>query len=327
MRKTFLLTTVAGLCLAVAAMAADAPFVVGLIEARDEKPVFATVETPTVLPARVRTGGTIASLSVREGDLVRQGQVIAVLTDRKLAEQIAALDAGIAGLKVQAAQAQAELDRNAPLFDNGVTSKTAMDQLRTQAALAASALKARQAERAALDEQIAQGRVLAPATGRILTVPVAVGTVMMGGETVATMTTDKRVIRLQVPESNAKTLAVGDMVRVEGGGAPIALIYPHVVQGMVQVDVSLPDDGAQSAGYFVGRRVEVWVPQAPRPAIAVPSEYVATRYGLDFAKLRTKDGKEMDVPVVLGQPVALADGAEGVEVLTGLQPGDELVRP
>jgi multidrug efflux pump subunit AcrA (membrane-fusion protein) len=213
-----------------------------------------------------------------------------------------------------------------------VTSKTAMDQLRTQAALAASALKARQAERAALDEQISQGRVLAPATGRILTVPVSVGTVMMGGETVATMTTDQRVIRLQVPESNAKSLTVGDLVRVEGGASkdvrmPIALIYPHIVQGMVQVDLKIPEGDAQSAGYFVGQRVEAWVPQATRAALVIPPTYVATRYGLDFAKVRTKDGKDLNVPVVLGQPVGLGEGAEGVEVLSGLKPGDELVRP
>lgn len=332
MRRILYLTSLAAVCLVKAATAAEPVFVVETILARDEKAVFATVESQTIVPARVRTGGTIVSLSVREGDLVRQGQVIAVLTDRKLAQQIAALDAGINGLKAQQAQAQAEVDRNVALFDNGVTSKTAMDQLRTALALASSGLKARQAERAALEEQITQGQVLAPATGRVLTVPVAVGAVMMGGEAVAMVATEQRVIRMQLPESNARSLVVGDMVRIEGDGlssptsitqTPITLIYPQITQGVVQADMKIPDAG----GYFVGQRVRAWVPMEPRPALVVPAAYLVTRFGMDYARLRVKDGQEVDAPVVRGQTVRLQSGEEGAEVLAGLKPGDALVRP
>lgn len=331
MRRILYLTSLAAVCLVKAATAAEPVFVVETVQARDEKAVFATVESQTIVPARVRTGGTIVSLSVREGDLVRQGQVIAVLTDRKLAQQIAALDAGINGLKAQQAQAQAEVDRNIALFDNGVTSKTAMDQLRTALALASSGLKARQAERAALEEQITQGQVLAPASGRVLTVPVAVGAVMMGGEAVAMVATEQRVIRMQLPESNARSLVVGDMVRIEGDGlasqtavtTPITLIYPQIAQGIVQADMKILDAG----GYFVGQRVRAWVPMEPRPALVVPAAYLVTRFGMDYARLRVKDGQEVDAPVVRGQTVRLQSGEEGAEILAGLKPGDALVRP
>jgi multidrug efflux pump subunit AcrA (membrane-fusion protein) len=37
----------------------------------DEKAVFATVESANVVPARARIGGTVAELSVKEGDEVR----------------------------------------------------------------------------------------------------------------------------------------------------------------------------------------------------------------------------------------------------------------
>ena len=47
----------------------------------DEKAVFATVESISVVPARGRIGGTIVQLNVKEGDSVTRGQAIAVIAD------------------------------------------------------------------------------------------------------------------------------------------------------------------------------------------------------------------------------------------------------
>lgn len=326
MRRILYLPIFAALLMGGEAYAADA-FVVQTTQVRDEKAVFATVESQNIIPARVRTGGTIVSLSVHEGDVVRQGQVIAILTDHKLAQQIAALDASINGLKAQQAQAQAELTRNAPLFDNGVISKTAMDQFRTAVSVTSAGVKARTAERAAVEEQITQGQVLAPAAGRVLTVPVAVGAVMMGGEAVATVASQDRVVRLQIPESNATSLNVGDIIQIDGDGVPsngaVTLIYPHVSQGMVQADIKI----AASDAYFVGQRVRAWVPMKSRPALVVPVSYLTVRFGMDFARVHGDNGLDMDVPVQRGQAASLPNGDEGVEVLTGLKPGDQLVQP
>ena len=78
-------------------------FTVQTVAIQDYKAVFATVESERVVPARVRTGGTIVGLSVREGDHVEQGQVVAVIADAKLGLQVASVDAQIAGLKAQLA--------------------------------------------------------------------------------------------------------------------------------------------------------------------------------------------------------------------------------
>ena len=51
----------------------------------DEKAVFATVESANVVPARARIGGTVVELAVKEGDEVKQGQVVATVGDEKLA--------------------------------------------------------------------------------------------------------------------------------------------------------------------------------------------------------------------------------------------------
>lgn len=74
----------------------------------DEKAVFATVETANVTLARARIGGTVAQLSVKEGDHVEQGQLVATVGDEKLALQMHSLDAQIQGLEAQRRRRAAE---------------------------------------------------------------------------------------------------------------------------------------------------------------------------------------------------------------------------
>ena len=73
------------------ALAAD-NFTVAPTTVADEKAVFATVESANVVPARARIGGTVAQLSVKEGDKVNQGQVVATVGDDKLVLQMKSLD-------------------------------------------------------------------------------------------------------------------------------------------------------------------------------------------------------------------------------------------
>src|SRR5690242_2927230 len=71
--------------IALGAVPAHADFlIVAARPVADEKAVFATVESVSVVPARGRIGGTIVELNVREGDRVARGQAIATVGDEKL---------------------------------------------------------------------------------------------------------------------------------------------------------------------------------------------------------------------------------------------------
>ena len=108
------LRSAAGLavCLLVFPANAETLHTVAVRSIVDQKAVFATVESPNVVPARARIGGTVIALAVRDGDAVTPGQTIAVIGDDKLALQLGALDAQIAGLRAQLAQAQIDLGRD-----------------------------------------------------------------------------------------------------------------------------------------------------------------------------------------------------------------------
>ncbi|KPF86350.1 hypothetical protein IP70_08635 [alpha proteobacterium AAP38] len=312
-------------------MAADGDFPVALLKLPDEKSVYATVETVNAIPARVRTGGTITRLSVREGDAVTAGQVIASVGDQKLSLQQGALDAQIAAARAQMEQAQGDLERAEALSRNGFVTRQRLDELRTAANVAANALKARMAERAVLGQQMNEGQVLAPAAGRVLAVPVTPGTVVMPGETVAMIAERDYVLRLSVPERHAISLKAGDPVRLDpddlspgeqAGQGQITLVYPRISDGRVQADARVTGLG----DYFVGQRVRVFVPTGERPVIIVPATYLTTRFGMDFAHLR-QGASMVEVPVRRGQARPRPSMSDGVEILSGLNDGDVVVQP
>ena len=310
---------------------AETLFVVTPATVADQKAVFATVESRRVVPARTRISGTVAELAVKEGDHVELGQVVATVGDEKLALQMKSLDAQIAGLEAQLAQTQTDLSRAEDLFGRGTVPRTRLDEARTAFNVANNAMRARVAERSVIQQQLTEGRVLAPAAGRVLKVPLTTGTVVMAGESVADIAEQNYVLRLRVPERHARFLKVGDPIRVDaaelGESAPrfgtIRLVYPRIEDGRVVADAEVEGLG----DYFVSERIRVWVAAGERTAFIVPAAFVTTRFGVDYVKVRGADGSDVDVPVQRGRDAPRPDLPDGIEILSGLNAGDRLVMP
>jgi RND family efflux transporter MFP subunit len=310
---------------------ADETLIVAPIVVSDQKAVFATVESANVVPARARIGGTVATLEVKEGDRVEGGRVLATVGDEKLVLQMRSLDAQIAGLEAQLAQAQADLTRAQSLFERGTTPKTRLDEAQTAFNVASNAHKARIAERSVIQQQLSEGNVLAPASGRVLKVPVTTGTVILPGEPVALVAEQNFVLRLRVPERHARFLRAGDPVRIDsaeiGQEAPqfgrITLVYPQIEDGRVVADAKVEGLG----DYFVGERIRVWVSGGERPAVVIPARFIVTRFGVDFVKVQGADGRVIDVPIQRGRELPRPELPDGIEILSGLNAGDRLVKP
>ena len=185
----------------------------------DWKAVYGQVEARDRVPARVRIGGTLMELAVTEGDMVTEGQAIAVIVDEKLAFQLSALEAQQVAISAQLTNAQAEVTRGEELLKQGVTTAQRQDALVTQANVLAGQLTALQAQMDLTRQSQAEGQVLAPAAGRVLDVPVAKGAVVMPGETIATLAVGGSFLRLSVPERLATALHEGDAIQIESGTA------------------------------------------------------------------------------------------------------------
>lgn len=329
MRELIGLSLVAAVTLSAASAGAEI-FTVASRSISDEKAVFATVESVSVVPTRGRIGGTVVQLNVREGDSVTRGQSIATIGDEKLALQMKSLDAQIEALQAQSNQTQIDFTRTEGLVERGILPRIKLDEARTALNVAENGLRARVAERAVVQQQFSEGQILAPADGRVLKRMVTVGSVVLPGDPVAMIAQQDFKLRLRVPERHARFLTVGDKVRIDGAetgeksprfGA-IDLVFPQIEDGRVVADAKVDNLGE----YFVGDRLRVWIAGGERAAFVIPSSYVTTRFGIDYVQIQQAD-RAVSVPVQRGRDMPTSDLPNGLEILSGIRAGDQLVQP
>jgi RND family efflux transporter MFP subunit len=299
------------------------PLKIELRPVTELKAVYGTVEARDIVPARARIGGTLVALAASEGDVVAAGQVLATVIDEKIDFQIQALEARLGALRSEQENAVAEFRRGEELVQRGVATAQRLEALQTQVTVIANNISAAKAERQLLEQRRSEGEVLAPADGRILTVPVTEGVVVLPGETIASIGSGGFFLRLAIPERHGAVLREGATIEIETGSGKVmgvlAKIYPQIENGRVIADVTVPS--LQTA--LLGARVLVRLPVGERLAILVPAAAVETRSGLDFVTV-IEAGAETERVVVPGRRVT-QDGVEFVEVLSGLAAGDEVI--
>ncbi len=287
------------------------------------KPVYGEVEPQDLIPARTRIGGTLVELSVSAGDTVQAGARIARVEDDKLLFRLDAIDAQLGALRAQLQTARTELARGQSLSERGVITQQRLDQLQSSVDVLENRIKSAEAERLGVQQQVTEGNVLSPVEGVVLSVPVAQGSVVTPGETVAQIAGGGVFLRLALPERHAPNLTVGEDIEIGTGAGgrtgTLVKVYPRIEGGRVLADVEV--EGLNDR--FIGRRVPVRLPVARRPALLVPKTAVEIRAGLDFVTVQS-DGEQQERVVVPGE-VVMRDGTPWVEILSGLSAGDMVV--
>lgn len=284
---------------------------------QDVSAEIATVDQAQVL---ARIPGILTTLTVREGDSVRKGQIIGRIIDNQLGYQAGAYGAQAAAAEAQAAQARAELERVRFLYREGVYAKARLDQAEAAASAAGAQIRAARAQQAAIGAVAGQGAVVAPATGRVLRADVPAGSPVSPGMAIAVITAGPAIVRLEMPESLADKVRSGSRVIAEGiGTGSVIKLYPSITAGKVMVDVDMP--GIDNR--LIGRRVAAKVETGTRKALLVPGGYVTNRYGIDYLTLLGRNGALSEIPV---QTAASAEPGK-VEILSGANAGDTLVGP
>ncbi|MGJ8571719.1 MAG: efflux RND transporter periplasmic adaptor subunit [Hoeflea sp.] len=295
-------------------------------EITEWKAVQARVESRDIVPARARIGGVIEELTISEGDLVTAGQQLGLVKDDKIAFQIAALDAQLAAFAAQLETAEAELERGETLVSQGVVTRQRLAQLSTDVEVTRNQIAATKAQRAVLTQQETEGAIVAPADGRVLTVPASRGSVIMPGEPVATIGSGGFFLRLAVPERFAANLQAGAEIRIATAGGEaqgrLAKIYPQIDNGRVIADVEV--DKLDTA--FVNARILVEVPIGTRTALLAPKDAVVNRHGIDFISVEDHEGERVERTVILGD-VQDGDMSGMIEVISGVSAGDKVLLP
>lgn len=210
----------------------------GVIEPRDE------------LQLSFKLGGVVQDITVREGDAVYAGQLLARLeTDE--------IDAAVSQAREQAQKARRDLERGERLFADDVLARESLDDLRTAAAVAEAALSSAEYNRRhALIRAPADGRVL-----RRLSEPhelVAAGQALLS----LSLVEQGHVLRLGVPDRDLVRLTMEDRATITLDALGGEILHGRVVQigrgadprtGTFEVELAIDDAPPVLASGMIGR--------------------------------------------------------------------------
>jgi membrane fusion protein (multidrug efflux system) len=257
--------------------------------------------------------GRVQRLEVEEGDVVKKGQILAVLVQD---------EAKIAKSKVElrAANASAALERARDSFEQGLISSEAFDKLKMDYEVANQ-------EVAEAEWRLAKTVIRAPFAARVTERFITLGQHLRPGDELFTVADyDPLVARIYLPERDVVSLEVGREVRITPAAATelgftgrIRQIAPVVdtATGTVKVTVEAvrPPAGVRP-GAFVAIDI---VRERHATALLLPRESV-------IRELRTAHVfvTENDKAVKRAVELGIEEG-EYVEVLTGLDDGDSVV--
>lgn len=320
-------------------------FGIGMVEARRSWMVGPTV------------AGRVLSVRVDVGDTVKAGQLLAEMDPVDLDQRLAALDAALARASSTQAAALAQVadatarrelaainaKRNQDLAAQNFISPGALEGRLQEKASADAALQAAQAnlsgsaqdinrqkaERAALQQQRGNVRLLAPADGVVTSRDAEAGSTVVAGQPVLRLMDPASLwVRMRVDQGRSAGLATGLKARIVLRSQPHTPLQGQVARVELLADAVTEERIAQIAfaaapavTASVGELAEVEL-QLPETAseLVLPNASIQRLQG-QTGVWRLTDGKPAFTPVRLG--VSSLDGR--VQILEGLMAGDAVV--
>ncbi|MBP6337966.1 MAG: efflux RND transporter periplasmic adaptor subunit [Vitreoscilla sp.] len=315
-----------------------------------------TVEARRAYLIGPTAAGRVRRLLVDVGDSVKAGQLLAEMDPVDLDERLTALDASLArgGSAVAAAQAQRQdavakkelATLNARRYEDlgeknfistGAVEAKLQEQTSANAALSAADANlaaARQdlqrlgAERAGLQQQRNNVRLLAPADGVVTSRDAEAGSTVVAGQAVLRVIEPSSLwVRLRLDQGRSAGLTTGLPAQIVLRSRPGQPLPGTVARVEAQSDSVTEERIAQVSfgqipvGIAMGELAEVTLQTArPAPALLVPNAAIKRR-GEQSGVWRLSDGHPVFAPVRTG----LASLEGQVQVLDGLKNGDEVV--
>jgi RND family efflux transporter MFP subunit len=279
--------------------AAEPITAVGVVALRDE----ATLS--------FKIGGVVQQVLVREGESVRQGQLLATLDLREI-------DAQVTKAKSAAAKADRALARATRLYNDSVATRQQLDDASTAAEVANADVAT-----ASVNRQYA--RIVAPSDGVVLRRAVEPGELVSPGASVVTLggRTGATVLRIALADRDVVKIRQGDVATVHVDARGGEALRGRVRQvgaaadartGTYEVEIGI-DSPAGLASGMVGRAAIV--PNGSATIQSVPIESLLEADGdraTVYALASDNRVKRMDVTVafVRGRRAVVRTGLTGV---------------
>lgn len=313
------------------------PVTVAVAERRTvpfELPATGTVEPMQTVAVQAQVSGALHRVAFKEGDEVKQGQILFQLDPRPYKAALQQASALLERDSAQAANAAEEAKRYESLAAKEYVTSQQYDQIRTQAAASRATLAGSQAavEQARLNLQYATIR--APISGRTGSLLIRQGNLVRANSTEPLVKINQLrpiQVRFAVPATNLPLIQahIGKklVVRAEpsgGGGDPSEGTLSFVDNavdtstGTILLKGRFPnDDGTLWPGGFVNVRLELYV---EADALVIPSTAVVAGQQGSFVFVIQPDSSAST------KAVTVTRTAGDFAIISGdVQPGDRVV--
>jgi membrane fusion protein (multidrug efflux system) len=278
---------------------------------------------------RARLEGDLVGVYVREGDRVRQGQLLARFEDSEQESNRVSAIADREAAQSDLETAKWNADQSAELFKAGAIAERDNRAAQQTLSAARARLAAAEARVRAATSLVADTRALAPTTGVVARRNVESGEhVARGADMFTVVRSDVLELAAAVPARQANEIKVGQRVHFAAAGRDlegrVARISPTIdpTSRSITVFVQVPNAGGAIKGnWFATGRI---VSRTVDGAIVIPSAALRQAQGTDKAfvyRLGAGDALER-APVSVGivdEPLAIA------EIVEGLNVGDRIV--
>jgi membrane fusion protein (multidrug efflux system) len=295
--------------------------------------VVGTLEAKFTADVKSEVTGVVTEVYVTEWVPVKRGEKLARLDSRETEAGIETLRAAEAQAKVGQNRAQREYERAQQLKQYGLITPQALDDAKTAVEASDAAMTAARAQIKAAETRLSKLLITSPMDGVVALRGVSVGDRVenMGGNASMFRIVDNRVLDLtvSVPSSRLASVRVGQTLAFSSETLPgrtftgkVMFINPEIdgASRSAKVVVEVPNaDGALRAGAFAKGRMVV----GQRAGVIQVRKEALLNWNLETGKA--------EVFVVSGdtaQKRAISAGmasGESVEVLSGVQPGDQVV--
>lgn len=288
-----------------------------------------TLEAVKQSTLSAQASGRIVQLSVKAGDRVRAGQVLAVVDDRMTTAGVSQAQAQVAQADANLTNARAHLERTRELHAKGFVSRSALDQAEAQFKAAQAGASGAQAGQ--LQSQVAQGytRITAPYDGWVLSTHVEAGALAMPGTPVVTVYAPQPIRAVtHVPstrQAQAKQASTVEVRLPDGQWVqPVAkTILPAADPVSQTVEWRLDLAPQVSAALLPGQQVQVRFVTGQTDKLTVPAESVFRRGELSAVYVVSSQGGK-EVFALRAVRLGAGYGSAGYEVLSGLKPGERV---
>ena len=278
-----------------------------------------------VLKAKV--AGELKSLTVREGDSVRAGQLIGEIDSTELLWRLRQAEQTAAAAKAQLEITRRALENNRALVGQGFISATALEAAQSNDAAAQANLQAAQAAVELARKALADAKLLAPISGQVSQRLAQPGErLAVDGRIVEIVDLSRLELEAAVPAERALELKTGAKAQLQVEGrevmATLVRISPAAQSGSRALPLYLRLDDTRGLRHGMFARGTLAV--ASREALLLPQHALRIDRARPYV-LAVKDGQVRAVTVETGASgEALIDGRRqpAVEIRAGLAAGE-----